>query len=346
MTIQYTGNDFRIGLIDVGTESGTWGGVTNANLSQLVKAIGGFKQISGLSGTSGTLTAPANNTDDQDFRNLFIELTGSSSGAFTYNVPAIQKFYVVKNSLDHEVTVKVSGQTGTTVPKDKTAIVFVNGTDAVTAIDSVPNLTIGSAAITTALGVSSGGTGKSSVTAGSIVKGAGTGALVEITGTSAGQVLKWSGSTWEAGTDSGGSGGGSVSLTADTSSTASGVSIVLDPSTITGTGTVGLSGKVDVSDVKSDSVLPVANGGTGADSLNDAGIINNSTTSLQTLSGNLQMTGSTPTIFLGSGTVSEFKAIRTSGANVLIMNKGDTRMSFGETSVTVTRLFVQLVMGV
>ena len=30
MTIQYTGNDFRIGLIDVGTESGTWGGVTNS----------------------------------------------------------------------------------------------------------------------------------------------------------------------------------------------------------------------------------------------------------------------------------------------------------------------------
>ena len=64
MTIQYTGNDFRIGLIDVGTESGTWGGVTNSNLEQFVKVIGGFKQITGLSGTSGTLAAPAANTSD------------------------------------------------------------------------------------------------------------------------------------------------------------------------------------------------------------------------------------------------------------------------------------------
>ena len=342
MTIQYTGNDFRIGLIDVGTESGTWGGVTNANLSQLVKAIGGFKQISGLSGTSGTLTAPANNTDDQDFRNLFIELTGSSSGAFTYNVPAIQKFYVVKNSLDHEVTVKVSGQTGTTVPKDKTAIVFVNGTEAVTAINSVPNLTIGSAAITTALGVSSGGTGKSSVTAGSIVKGAGTGALVEITGTSAGQVLKWSGSTWEAGTDSGGSGGGSVSLTANDSATASGVSVVLDPTTTTGTGTIGLSGKVDVSDVKSDSVLPIANGGTGADSLNDAGIINNSTTSAQSINSDLQLTGTTQAINFGnSSNRSIFSSTGGSDGSLKLKNAGVEAIiitaSSGGGSITISR---------
>ena len=291
MTIQYTGNDFRIGLIDVGTESGTWGGVTNSNLEQFVKVIGGFKQITGLSGTSGTLAAPAANTSDQDFRHMFLELAGSSSGAFTYTVPDSEKIYIIKNSLDHTVTVKVSGQTGTTIPKDRTAIVYVNGTDAVTAIDSVPNLAIGSATITTALGVPSGGTGKSSVTAGSIVKGAGTGALVEIAGTSAGQVLKWSGSTWEAGTDSGGSGGGSVSLTANDSATASGVSVVLDPTTTTGTGTIGLSGTVNMANVS--GTLPIANGGTGATNLNDAGILNNTTTSGQSIKGDLSLIGTT-----------------------------------------------------
>ena len=96
MTIQYTGNDFRIGLIDVGTESGTWGGVTNSNLEQFVKVIGGFKQLTGLSGTSGTLAAPAANTSDQDFRHMFLELDGSSSGPFTYTVPDSEKIYIIK----------------------------------------------------------------------------------------------------------------------------------------------------------------------------------------------------------------------------------------------------------
>lgn len=302
MTIQYTGNDFRIGLIDAGTESGTWGGVTNSNLEQFVKVIGGFKQITGLSGTSGTLAAPAANTSDQDFRNMFLELDGSSSGEFTYTVPDSEKIYIIKNSLNHTVTVKVSGQTGTTIPKDKTAIVYVNGTDAVTAIDSIPNLAIGSATITTALGVPSGGTGKSSVAEGSIVKGAGTGALVEIVGTSAGQVLKWDGTTWEPGTDSGGSGGGSVSLTANGSATASGVSVVLDPTTTTGTGTIGLSGTVNMANVS--GTLPIANGGTGATSPTDAGIINNANTSLQKVVSNFQIdpSGGDGKLFFGSST--------------------------------------------
>ena len=339
MTIQYTGNDFRIGLIDVGTESGTWGGVTNSNLDQLVKVIGGFKQITGLSGTSGTLAAPAANTSDQDFRHMFLELDGSSSGPFTYTVPDSEKIYIIKNSLDHTVTVKVSGQTGTPIPKDRTAIVYVNGTDAVTAIDSIPNLAIGSATITTALGVPSGGTGKSSVTAGSIVKGAGTGAFAEIVGESVGQVLKWSGTTWEPGTDSGGSGGGSVSLTANGSATASGVSVVLDPSTTTGTGTIGLSGTVNMANVS--GTLPIANGGTGATNLNDAGILNNTTTSLQTIQGSLRLSGgsgSTPIIYFGD-TDSEYEGIQAGTGAVDIFAKGSLRMSFGEASVTVARLF-------
>ena len=117
--------------------------------------------------------------------------------------------------------------------------------------------------------------------------GAGTGALVEIVGTSAGQVLKWDGTTWEPGTDSGGSGGGSVSLTANDSATASGVSVVLDPTTTTGTGTIGLSGTVNMANVS--GTLPIANGGTGATSPTDAGIINNANTSLQKVVSNFQI---------------------------------------------------------
>ena len=34
-------NDYKISIITVGTESGTWGGITNNNLLAIAQAIGG-----------------------------------------------------------------------------------------------------------------------------------------------------------------------------------------------------------------------------------------------------------------------------------------------------------------
>ena len=36
-------NDFKISNIDNGTESGTWGTITNSNFNNLVSSVGGFK---------------------------------------------------------------------------------------------------------------------------------------------------------------------------------------------------------------------------------------------------------------------------------------------------------------
>jgi hypothetical protein len=69
-------------------------------------------------------------------------------------VPAVQKPYIVKNGSDQQVTIKVSGQTGVPIPTLKTALVYNNGTDVVTAIDFIPSLVLGAA-----LPVASGGTG-------------------------------------------------------------------------------------------------------------------------------------------------------------------------------------------
>ena len=47
-------NDFKISNIDTGTESGTWGTITNSNFNNLVATVGGFKQISISSTNSHT----------------------------------------------------------------------------------------------------------------------------------------------------------------------------------------------------------------------------------------------------------------------------------------------------
>jgi hypothetical protein len=71
-------------------------------------------------------------------------------------VPAVQKSYLVKNGTTggYAVTIKVTGQTGVSIPNGKTVWVYNNGTDVVTAIDFIPSLVLGAA-----LPVASGGTG-------------------------------------------------------------------------------------------------------------------------------------------------------------------------------------------
>jgi hypothetical protein len=76
-------------------------------------------------------------------------------------VPALQKSYLVKNGTTggYAVTIKVTGQTGVSIPNGKTVWVYNNGTDVVTAVDHIPSLTLGAA-----LPIASGGTGSTSTT--------------------------------------------------------------------------------------------------------------------------------------------------------------------------------------
>lgn len=143
----------KIELIGTGEQSGTWGTTTNTNLGTAIEqAIVGKADVT-VSSTSVTLTLTDSNAL-QNARALYLNLSGTPGGAATLNVPAIEKNYIVKNGTDEVVTIKVSGQTGVTVPVGKTVLVYNDGTDVVTAVDHIPSLTLA-----TALPVASGGTG-------------------------------------------------------------------------------------------------------------------------------------------------------------------------------------------
>lgn len=145
--------NLKIDLMDNGTNSTTWGTVTNVNLgTALEQAIVGKADIS-MSSTTVTLTYTDTNAA-QNARAIYLNLSGSPGGAADLVVPAIQKPYIVKNGSDEQVTIKVSGQTGVVIPVGKTVLVYNNGTDVVTSVDHIPSLTLASA-----LPVASGGTG-------------------------------------------------------------------------------------------------------------------------------------------------------------------------------------------
>jgi len=152
MASTYSTN-LKVELIGTGEQAGTWGTTTNTNLgTALEQAIVGKADVT-MSSTTVTLTL-TNSNAAQNARAIYLNLTGSPGGAAVLEVPAVEKPYIVKNGSDQQVTVKVSGQTGVPIPTLKTALVYNNGTDVVTAVDHIPSLTLGAA-----LPVASGGTG-------------------------------------------------------------------------------------------------------------------------------------------------------------------------------------------
>lgn len=143
-------------LIGTGEQSGTWGTTTNTNLGTLIEqAISGYTTYAATGGTD-TLTIP--NGASGTARNMYIEFTGTGGG--TILVPANKKLYFVYNNTSSAITVKVSGQTGVSVPAAAKMVLVSNGTDVVVATNYMASLTLGSG-----LPVASGGTGNITATA-------------------------------------------------------------------------------------------------------------------------------------------------------------------------------------
>ena len=140
MASTYSSN-LKLQLMGTGDNAGTWGAVTNVNLgTALEESIAGTVDVA-FSSSDITLTLTDDNTA-QTARNMRLNLTGTSGGARNLIVPAIEKMYVVNNGLADACTVKVSGQTGVSVPAGKTTLLFNNGTDIVNAINALADLAV------------------------------------------------------------------------------------------------------------------------------------------------------------------------------------------------------------
>ena len=146
--------NLAIELIGTGDQAGTWGVTTNTNLGTLIEqAISGYVTQAVSTGGDTTITIPNGATGVA--RNMYIELTGTGGTNTNLIVPSNKKLYFIfNNTSSGQVTVKVSGQTGVSVPNKAKAILVSNGTDIVDATNYIgsaviSNLTATSATITT-----------------------------------------------------------------------------------------------------------------------------------------------------------------------------------------------------
>jgi len=153
MSSTYSTN-LALELIGSGEQAGNWGSTTNTNLGTLIEqAISGYTTYSC---TGGTDTLTMTNGADATARNMFIQLSGTGGG--TLVVPgtypnANKKLYFIYNSTSSAITVKVSGQTGVSVPAAAKIALVCNGSDIVTAENymvsaTLPNATLASPTLT------------------------------------------------------------------------------------------------------------------------------------------------------------------------------------------------------
>jgi hypothetical protein len=97
---------------------------------------------------------------------MTIQLNGTGGASTNLLVPTNEKLYFIFNNTTGAVTVKVSGQTGVSVPAAAKMVLVCNGTDVLTAQNYLATLTLGAA-----LPVSSGGSGSTSSTAYAVICG-------------------------------------------------------------------------------------------------------------------------------------------------------------------------------
>jgi hypothetical protein len=146
MSSTYSTN-LAIELMGAGEQAGNWGSTTNTNLGTLIEqAISGYETQAVATGTDTTITIPNGATGVA--RNMFIELTGTGGASTNLIVPANKKLYFIYNNSTGAVTVKVSGQTGVSVPAAAKISLVCNGTDIVTATNYMAGATLPSPTLT------------------------------------------------------------------------------------------------------------------------------------------------------------------------------------------------------
>ena len=168
MSSTYSTN-LAIELMGTGDQAGNWGATTNVNLGTLIEqAISGYVTQAITDGADTVITIPNGATGVA--RNMFIECTGSLSAARNLIVPINKKLYFIYNNTSggYAVTVKVSGQTGVSVPNGAKMVLVSNGTDIVSAENYLVSLTAGTVSVSGTLGV----TGTTTLTGAAVLNGA------------------------------------------------------------------------------------------------------------------------------------------------------------------------------
>ena len=108
-----------------GDNTGTWGGVLNSQVFDIVdEALDGVTTLT----ISGNVTLTSQNYVSDQARRRMLKLTGSPGASYTVTIPSVEKFYFVINQCNAAQTIKAGG-VGYSVPAGEARMVACDGTD-------------------------------------------------------------------------------------------------------------------------------------------------------------------------------------------------------------------------
>lgn len=120
--------------------SGTWGATVNNNVTTMVEqAVAGYAAVT-MTDADYTLTT-ANGTTDEA-RCMYLKISGTLTAARNVICPTANKLYFVKNNTTggYAITLKTSGGTGISISSGVTVALMCDGTNVVSAVDSVTSV--------------------------------------------------------------------------------------------------------------------------------------------------------------------------------------------------------------
>jgi microcystin-dependent protein len=109
-----------------GDNSGTWGGVLNSQVFDVLdESLDGVTSLA----VSGNVALTSLNYVSDQSRRRILKLTGSPGASYTITVPSVEKFYFVINQSNAAQSIKTSGGVAYSVPAGEARAVACDGTD-------------------------------------------------------------------------------------------------------------------------------------------------------------------------------------------------------------------------
>jgi hypothetical protein len=159
----------RIELPTDGTQAGTWGNTTNANMAFVMdSAIAGYQTVS-VTSASQALTytnGPSSTAASNQSVYAMLRFTTTTGAAFAVYAPPASKAYIIWNNSGQSMTLRVSDVIGsTTAISGNVALTIANGNKVLVWSDAVSFYELQAANLTGTLAIANGGTGQTTANA-------------------------------------------------------------------------------------------------------------------------------------------------------------------------------------
>ena len=129
-------------LQTTGENSGTWGTITNNNLTKLESAIKGYVAVA-IASTTDSLTATDGTTADET-SNAIVKLTGTLTGNTTMQCEAVENWYIVDNAATmgtYTLGFKPASGTAASLVAASKHLLYTDGSTMFDVLDDAGNIT-------------------------------------------------------------------------------------------------------------------------------------------------------------------------------------------------------------